>query len=256
VRDLPKGKWRRHGARLRALLCHSDQSQKTVTNSKAAQIRRDILRYREDAKERPSHGTWPKCWAMILRSSSASLPRNYRGSDQARDENPRKLDLRLVDAQQAAASLTACRLRTFAALMEKSLRASPPAACNRSPSASCRARTRSHGFQAARVWTVESLFEKTNARPSGKLIGKDGKPYDKFAIPQKTFRCHSKSARRRNGNRQSVEKKQARRTPSAPSPPPPPARSKPPTEFFPKQTMMLASTSTSAASSLICAPIR
>jgi len=104
-------------------------------------------------------------------------------------ENPRKLDLRLVDAQQARRILDRLVGYELSPLLWKKVLRGLSA--GRVQSVAVRLIVERErevlAFKPQEYWTVESLFEKTNAATfPGKLIGKDGKAYDKFAISSKT----------------------------------------------------------------------
>jgi len=76
VRDLPKGKM---GVDTEHDFAPSyvipTKARKTVTELKKLAAKSDAIYSRPTptAKEKPFLGTWPKCWAKIRKSSSASL---------------------------------------------------------------------------------------------------------------------------------------------------------------------------------------
>jgi len=224
VRDLPKGKM---GVDMEHDFAPSyvipTKARKTVTELKKLAAKSDAIYFATDADREGEAISWHL--AEVLGEDPEKLKRItfHEITEEAIKHaiaNPRKLDLRLVDAQQARRILDRLVGYELSPLLWKKVLRGLSA--GRVQSVAVRLIVERErevlAFKPQEYWTVESLFEKTNAATfPGKLTGKDGKAYDKFAIPSKDISdAIVKALEGATATVNSVEKKQARRTPGAP----------------------------------------
>ncbi len=224
VRDLPKGKMGvdiEHDFKPSYVV--PTKARKTVTDLKKSAAKADEVYFATDEDREGEAISWHL--AEVLGEDPAKLKRItfHEITEEAIEEairHPRELDRRMVDAQQARRILDRLVGYELSPLLWKKVARGLSA--GRVQSVAVRLivdREREiSAFKAQEYWSVESIFEKNdgNVFPA-KLIGKDGKTLDKFAIPDRASADKIVDALKgASATVASVEKKQAHRAPPAP----------------------------------------
>jgi DNA topoisomerase-1 len=224
VRDLPKGKMGVDTeADFKASYVIPTKARKTVSELKKLAAKSDEIYFATDEDREGEAISWHL--AEVLGEDPSKLKRItfHEITEEAilhAVENPRKLDLRLVDAQQARRILDRLVGYELSPLLWKKVLRGLSA--GRVQSVAVRlVVTREReilAFKPQEYWSLEALFKKNDAAVfPGKLIGKNDQAFEKFSIPDKTAADAILAAlSKANAVVGAVEKKKAHRSPNAP----------------------------------------